>query len=143
MAAFSFCTALDLEILTFDSQNEQDVLLKFLRTNNTFNVNTMGTQFNIYLGAYAVKRPPVANGFFWYRTGKPTNETVNLDWYPGEPNNFNGIEMCGTIVQLGTNVGVADYPCTYMEFRLYFNNSIVCQHKYNSTLRGYSPKYLV
>lgn len=87
MGALSFCSALDLDMLTFDSQNEQDVIMKFLRANYTFTLNKMGNRFNIYLGAYAIKRPAVANGFVWYRSGQSTTETVKLDWYPGEPIN--------------------------------------------------------
>lgn len=142
MGALSFCSALDLDMLSFESQNEQDVFMKFLRVNSTFTFNKMGKKFNIYLGAYAVKKPAVANGFVWYRTGRSTTETLTLDWYAGEPNNM-GDEMCGTIMQnVDLSVGMNDYPCTFTDFNNYFNNTIVCQYKFNSTSGGYRPKFL-
>lgn len=141
MGAFSFCSALDLDMLTFDSQNEEDIFLKFLKANSTFTLQTMDNGFNIYLGAYAVKAPANANGFIWYRTGKSTTETLTLDWYAGEPNNA-GNEMCTTIMQLNGLIGLNDYSCTLSDLGIHFKNAIVCQYRYNLTEHGYSPKYL-
>lgn len=64
--SFSFCSALYLEMLTFDTQNEQDLFRKFLKSNCTFTANTIGIRFNIFILTHmlsAIKKPTKANVF--------------------------------------------------------------------------------
>lgn len=143
IGAFSFCNALGLDMITFDSQSEQEVFMKFLRSNYKITSSSMGNQFNIYLGAYAIKNPAKADGFVWYQSGQPTSETVDqLDWYPSEPNNSE-FEMCGSIMQLSDrSIGINDYSCTKSDVgTLHFNNAVVCQRKYNVTTHGMKYKF--
>lgn len=146
IGAYSFCNALGLEMLTFDSPNEQVVFMNFLRSNQDITLITMGYHFNIYVGAYAIQVPASPDGFIWYQSGRPTSETVKLDWCPGEPNNVPafGSELCATIMQASNAIiGLNDYPCLWNDIGTeYLNNSVVCQYRYSkSTAHGMNYKY--
>jgi hypothetical protein len=128
-------------MLTFDSQGEHDVFMSFIRTNGTVPFNVMGDKLNIYLSTLAFNKQHTVNDFFWYRTGEPVYKTVNLDWYPGDPSN--GVnEFCTVIMQSSGKYGLNDYPCNLLHVQKLFNNTVVCQYKFNSTSGGFNQKYL-
>lgn len=140
IGAYSFCAANDLALLTFDSQDEHDKIISYLRSNVAYINSVAGPIFNIFVETFTMV---AGNGaaFRWYTTGVPFNKNLVIDWNPGEPNNAFGSEFCMTLLQRpgDLRIGMNDFPCLYLQPG--FSNTVVCQQKTVLPVSGYRNKY--
>lgn len=128
MGAYSFCAANDLEMLSFESQDEHDKFMSFIRTNAAKINACTGSSFDFYLGSIALVTSK-ANDFFWYKSGELVISKIKFDWFKGEPNG-GGVELCATVMQrldIGGNIGINDYSCRDFDRGKYMQDTMVCQ----------------
>lgn len=129
--AYSFCAANDLEMLSFESQDEHDKFLAFIKTNSSTIGQYTGNNFEFFIGAIQPNTLKTAKPatLTWYNSGQLVINTLNITWFSGEPNGA-GSEFCTTIVQrldYGGKIGANDYNCRALDLGRYTNDTIACQ----------------
>lgn len=123
MGAYAFCKANNMQLLTFDSPEEQKRFLKTLDKNYSFYQKLLETpEFELYLGSFAFV-PKMANEFIWYFSGKQIYPDIELDWNFGEPNDTGGVEWC-TSIKYGWSSQINDCECNSMNNT---RGTMVCQ----------------
>ncbi|KAH8248900.1 hypothetical protein KR032_004105, partial [Drosophila birchii] len=98
--AFASCRRLGGNLISFETIEEWDLINQYLWKNKINNV-------------YWVSGTDLANQgkHEWFSTGQPISLKV---WYPGEPNNQNGIEHCDLLGDRATQSNyntLNDYNC--------------------------------
>lgn len=142
VGAYSFCAANDLEMMTFDSQDEHDKFFTFIRT-NTAKINAFtGYNFQFFLGSIALTTSK-PDDFFWYKSGELVIKKIKFDWFTGEPNGA-GLELCAAVMQrieVNGLIGINDYSCVKLDLgRNYVQDTMVCQQTTSYT-NGFNNKY--
>lgn len=125
IGAYAFCKANNMQLLTFDSPEEQTRFLKTLDNRYSFYQKLLETpEFELYLGAYAFQ-PGMANEFIWYFSGKKIYPDIDLEWNAStnEPNDTGGVEWC-TSVKFGWYTRINDCQCNSMNNT---RGTMVCQ----------------
>lgn len=138
MESYQWCKSNDLKLLMFDSQDEQDKFLEkwFQQVNVLFSKLLSPARLGFFLGAYSPSVPVDPVGFIWYETGRSVTGPVNLKWYPGDPNDRDGTELCTAVTYDGGTDGIYDIPCNDKSLIVNF----VCQETKNLR-KGFKRKY--
>lgn len=140
IGAYSFCKANDLQLLTFETSEEQTNLLTILENEYSFYSDLLETsEFELYLGAFAFT-PNSSNGFVWYSSGKKIHPGIDLKWNTGEPNDSDKLERCSSIKYnyWYSSVGINDCQCNNIGVT---KGTMICQ-KYQALgkKKGYHKK---
>lgn len=136
MASFSWCAANDLQLVTFETQDEYDnflALVKAKRSSHLLQLKSSGGgEVLLYLGGYC-KTPGQLTGWIWYGPGKPTS--VNWGWQKNQPDNWQNAEWCMNY-KYDATVGLwamNDLPCNM------YNLPPVCQEvNHNTFFKGFN-----
>lgn len=130
MSGYTWCRANDLDVMTFDSQDEHDKFINNIQANMAY-YNPILTVYDkggspsgirLILGTYQNHIQKYAsNGFFYYDTGEPVYPKITYHWIPNQPETLNGVQWCNTVESHGPGSnGLNDFFCdTDTGFRLY------------------------
>lgn len=123
-------------MLSFDSQNEYDYFMSYLKINADAVSNITDFEFNIFVDSLTSSSANVS-GFVWYTSGKPMS-VIKVKWAAGEPNNAKGgDEFCVTIKRY--EIGLNDFSCSkFMEN--WMSQTIVCQKTKRTSQRGFKKR---
>lgn len=129
MSSFTFCKANDLQMLTFQTHDEQSKFIARVEANrDLFERMFYTTEFEFYLGAFAF-HPNRSLEFVWYQDGKKIYPNLTLAWNKGEPNDWQGREWCSSIKQgyydNEKQIGVNDCDCNTMDIT---PGTMICQN---------------
>lgn len=123
MGSYSWCKANNMEMLTFDCQDEHDKFLNNIAANrSSYSFLIVSNAFvGLFLGAYQNHvKANSPNSFVWYESGASVYPTVNFKFLPGQPDTYGNAEWCIAIESFSQgSCGVNDYLCNDLNLRFF------------------------
>lgn len=132
------CVSSNLEMLTFERQDEFDQFLVDLTKKTAFIQTWVAPpffgvdHFHFFVGAYT-KIPAKKEGFIWYKTGATINN-INYVWEPNQPDFWRNEEWALDFWYSGGVWALNDCPIDHWKMPAF------CQDvSYNSKRKGVKP----
>lgn len=144
IGGFSWCVANDLQMITFERQDEHDafrtaMISKITALAPIFGINFSGVNTHYYIGSYSkMPAPHVTTGWIWYATGEA--DSLTYPWWNGQPDDNGNAEWCLDLWCQSSSCSMNDLSCnSYVNFRV----ASICQDvTYSSKTSGMKPKYI-